>query len=357
MLRVKESQAIINQPINCEHPATPLIRLNRLSTLTGCEILGKAEFLNPSGSVKYRAARAMIEDAETTGRLQVGSTIVEGSAGNTGIGLTMVGRAKGYQTVIVICETESPEKIERLRTLGARVITVPERPPEHPENYNQVAQQLAQEHGWFWANQFDNLANRRAHYQTTGPEIWRQTNGRVTAFVSVVGSGGTLAGTSIYLKERNPEIATVCADPYGASMWSWFTHGRLQASEGHSCVEGIGQTRVTRNLEGVAVDRAYRIPDQAAFTIIEQLKRDEGLDVGLSSGVNLAGAVRWAQERGPGQVIVTTLCDAGANYRSRLFNSEWLSARGLHPNLPLESVLALLDLSLPGRLIRCPVVP
>ena len=319
---------------------TPLIRLRRLSELTGCEILGKAEFMNPGGSVKDRAALGIILDAETKGLLKPGDTILEGTAGNTGIGLTVVGHAKGYRTVIVIPETQSPEKISLLRTLGAEVITVPEKPYSDPGNYNRVAQRLAGEQGLFWANQFDNLANRLAHYRTTGPEIWEQTNGEVTAFVSAVGTGGTLAGTALHLKERNPRIVTVCADPYGAAMWSWFTHGHTNIKDGDSIAEGIGQTRVTKNLEGVSIDRAYRIDDQPALTILNQLLREEGLFLGLSSGINLAGAVRLAEELGPGQTIVTLLCDSGLKYQSKLFNPEWLKEHQLDSNLPVESILA-----------------
>ena len=319
---------------------TPLLRLRRLSECTGCEILGKAEFMNPGGSVKDRAALGMITAAEAAGQLRPGGTMVEGTAGNTGIGLAIIGHAKGYRTVIVIPETQSPEKISLLRTLGADVITVPEKPCSDPDNYNRVAQRLAQEKGWFWTNQFDNTANRLAHYRTTGPEIWAQTNGEVTAFVSSVGSGGTLAGTSLYLKGRNPQIATVCADPYGAAMWSWFTHGNTDTKDGDSFAEGIGQTRVTKNLEGVVVDRVYRIQDQTALSIIYQLLREEGLFLGLSSGINIAGAVRFAQERGPGQTIVTVLCDSGLKYQSKLFNPAWLKEHKLDPNLALEFVPA-----------------
>jgi len=319
---------------------TPLIRLRRLSELTGCEILGKAEFMNPGGSVKDRAALGIITDAEAKGLLKPGATIIEGTAGNTGIGLAVVGHAKGYRTAIVINETQSPEKITLLRTLGAEVVTVPEKPYSDPGNYNRVAQRLAQENGWFWANQFDNTANRLAHYRTTGPEIWSQTNGEVTAFVSAVGTGGTLAGTALYLKERNPDIAAVCADPYGAAMWSWFTHGNTDMKDGDSFAEGIGQCRVTKNLEGIVVDRAYRIEDQPALTIVYQLLREEGLFLGLSSGINLAGAVCFAQERGPGQTIVTLLCDSGLKYQSKLFNPTWLKDHNLDPNLPIESILA-----------------
>ena len=318
---------------------TPLIRLRRLSELTGCEILGKAEFMNPGGSVKDRAALGIITDAEKSGRLRRGDTIVEGTAGNTGIGLTVIGNAKGYRTVIVIPETQSQEKITLLRTLGAEVLTVPEKPYSDPGNYNRVAQRLSEEKGWFWANQFDNTANRLAHYRTTGPEIWDQTAGEVTAFVSSVGTGGTLAGMALFLKERNSEVAAVCADPYGAAMWSWFTNGNTDTKDGDSHAEGIGQTRVTKNLEDISVDRAYRVSDQAALTMVYQLLREEGLFLGLSSGINIAGAARFANERGPGQIIVTILCDSGHKYQSKLFNAEWLVAHGLDPNLPIESVL------------------
>jgi cysteine synthase len=318
---------------------TPLIRLRRLSELTGCQILGKAEFMNPGGSVKDRAALSIITDAEQKGLLKTGDTIIEGTAGNTGIGLTLIGHARGYRSVIVIPENQSPEKISLLRAIGAEVIMVPEAPYSNPNNYNRVAQRLAQEKGWFWANQFDNTANRLAHYQTTGPEIWEQTKGEVTAFVSAVGTGGTLAGTSSYLKERNPKIAAVCSDPYGAAMWSWFTNGNTNTKDGDSFAEGIGQMRVTKNIEGISVERAYRIPDQEAVTIIYQLLREEGLFLGLSSGINLAGAVRFAKETGPGNIIVTLLCDTGSKYQSKLFNPTWLKENNLDPNLPIEAIL------------------
>ena len=310
---------------------TPLLRLRRVSELTGCEILGKAEFMNPGGSVKDRAALGIIEDAEARGLLRPGATIVEGTAGNTGIGLTMVGQAKGYRTVIVIPDTQSVEKISLLRTLGAEVITVPEKPYSDPGNYNRQAQRLAEENGWYWANQFDNVANRLAHYKTTGPEIWEQTSGEVTGFVASVGTGGTLAGTALFLKEQNPKIKTVCADPYGAAMYSWFKHGNLETRDGDSFAEGIGQMRVTENLKGIVIDDAYRVTDQSALSIVCQLLREEGIFVGLSSGINLAGALRLAKEGGPGQVIVTLLCDSGIRYMSRLFNPEWLRAHGLDP--------------------------
>ena len=319
---------------------TPLIRLRRVSELTGCEILGKAEFMNPGGSVKDRAAFGIITDAEERGILKPGSTIVEGTAGNTGIGLAVIGRAKGYRTLIVIPNNQSPEKMHLLRTLGAEVMAVPEKPYKDPQNYNHIARRLAEERGWFWANQFDNTANRQAHYRTTGPEIWKQTDGNVSAFVAAVGTGGTLAGTTRYLKEQNPKVFGVCADPYGAAMWSWFTKGNLETNDGDSIAEGIGQGRVTKNVEGIKVDAAYRIPDQAGLTIVYQLLREEGLFLGLSSGINIAGAVRFAKERGPGETIVTILCDSGHKYQSTLFNRDWLNSNHLNPDLPLESIFA-----------------
>jgi len=318
---------------------TPLIRLRRLSELTGCEILGKAEFMNPGGSVKDRAAYGIITDAEKAGRLKPGATIVEGTAGNTGIGLVVIGRARGYRTVIVIPNNQSPEKMHLLRTLGAEVKAVPEKPYKDPENYNHIARRLAEERSWFWANQFDNTANRNAHYCSTGPEIWKQTEGKVTAFVAAVGTGGTLAGVSTYLKEQNPEIQIVCADPYGAAMWSWFINGNLETNDGDSIAEGIGQGRVTKNIEGLKVDRAYRIPDQIGLTIVYQLLREEGLFLGLSSGINVAGAVRFAKESGPGQTIITILCDSGHKYQSTLFNRDWLASNHLDPDLSLESII------------------
>ena len=267
---------------------TPLIRLRRLSELTGCEILGKAEFMNPAGSVKDRAAYGIITDAEKAGRLEPGATIVEGTAGNTGIGLAVIGRARGYRTVIVIPNNQSPEKMHLLRTLGAEVKAVPEKPYKDQENYNHIACRLAEERGWFWANQFDNTANRDAHYRSTGPEIWKQTEGKVSAFVAAVGTGGTLAGVSNYLKEQNPKIQIVCADPYGAAMWSWFTNGNLETNDGDSIAEGIGQGRVTKNIEGIKVDGAYRIPDQSGLTIVYQLLREEGLFLAYRAASMLA---------------------------------------------------------------------
>jgi cysteine synthase A len=308
---------------------TPLIRLNKLSRLTGCEILAKAEFMNPGGSVKDRAALGIITDAEGRGLLKPGQTIVEGTAGNTGIGLTVIGHARG-----------SPEKIQLLQTLGADVITVPAKPYSDPLNYNHIARRLAEDRGWFWANQFDNTANRDAHFKTTGPEIWSATEGRVDAFVSAVGTGGTLAGTSRYLKQQNPAIHSVCADPYGAAMWSWFTHGNLDNDDGDSFAEGIGQGRVTKNIEGLAVDKAYRIEDQMALSILYHLLRDEGIFLGLSSGINIAGAVRYAQEHGPGKTIVTILCDTGAKYQSKIYNIGWLFENDLDPEKSVESAIA-----------------
>lgn len=319
---------------------TPLVRIRCLSELTGCDILGKAEFMNPGGSVKDRAALGIILDAEAKGLLQPGGTIVEGTAGNTGIGLTVIGHAKGYRSVIVIPENQSQAKFDLLRALGAELHIVPEKPYSNPGNYNHVARRLAEERGWFWANQFDNTANRLAHYRTTGPEIWQQTGGEVTAFVSAVGTGGTLAGTSLYLTEQNPRITIGCADPYGAGMWSWFTNGNTETNDGDSFAEGIGQSRVTKNLEGLAVDNAWRIPDQDALTILYYLLREEGLFLGLSSGINLAGAVRMALQRGPKQVIATILCDSGGKYQSKLFNPEWLAANGLKTDLPLDTLRA-----------------
>jgi len=320
---------------------TPLIRLKKLSELTGCEILGKAEFMNPGGSVKDRAAHGIITDGEKSGLLKPGDTIVEGTAGNTGIGLTVIGHARGYKTVIVIPDTQSPEKIQQLRTLGAAVIPVPAKPYSDPGNYNHIARGLAEKNGWFWANQFDNIANRQVHYKTTGPEIWDQTEGTVDAFVSAVGTGGTLAGTSIYLRERNPDVAVICADPYGAAMWSWFTNGNLDTDDGDSFAEGIGQSRVTRNLEGISVDQAYRIEDQVALSVIYQLLHEEGLFLGLSSGINIAGAVRYALEQGPGKTVVTLLCDSGSKYQSKLYNDDWLIENGLNPEISVESVFGL----------------
>ena len=313
---------------------TPLIRLRRASAETGCEILGKAEFLNPGQSVKDRAALYIIRDAVARGQLQPGGTIVEGTAGNTGIGLALVGAAMGFRSVIVIPETQSREKKDMLRLAGAALVEVPAVPYRDPNNYVRYSGRLADAlartlpGGAVWANQFDNLANRQAHVETTGPEIWSQTGGRVDGFVSAVGTGGTLAGTAIALRQRNPAIRIALADPEGAALHAWYTTGELKA-EGSSMTEGIGQGRITRNLEGLAVDAAYRIPDREAFPLLYDLLREEGLCLGGSSGINLAGAIRLARELGPGHVIVTLLCDTGQRYQSGLFNPAVLAERGL----------------------------
>ncbi len=313
---------------------TPLIRLRRASEATGCEILGKAEFLNPGSSVKDRAALFIVRDAEERGVLRPGGVVVEGTAGNTGIGLALVGNARGYRTVIVIPDTQSIEKIDMLRLCGAEVRLVPAVPYRDPNNYVKVSGRLAEElaktepNGAIWANQFDNIANRRGHYETTGPEIWRQTDGKVDAFICAVGTGGTLAGVGMFLKERNPDVVIGLADPPGAALYSWYTSGELKM-EGESISEGIGQSRITANLEGAPVDRAYRIPDAEALPIVFDLLKHEGLCLGSSSGINVAGAIRLARDLGPGHVIVTILADYGTRYQSKLFNPVFLRAKGL----------------------------
>jgi cysteine synthase A len=311
---------------------TPIIRLSKLSDATGCEIWGKAEFLNPGGSVKDRAALGIVLDGEASGALQPGGTIVEGTAGNTGIGLALVGNARGYRTLIIIPETQSKEKIEGLRAMGAEVRTVPEKPYKDPDNYIRVSQRVAEQTpNGFWANQFDNVANRLAHYRSTGPEIWEQTEHRLTGFVASVGTGGTLAGIALYLKEQNPNLQIVAADPYGAAIWSWVKFGHTEISDGDSVAEGIGQSRVTKNLAGVKIDQAYRIPDNVAVEMLYHLLYAEGLFLSLSSAINVCGAVKLAKEGGAGQVIATILCDAGSRYVSRLYNPEWLAQKGLTP--------------------------
>jgi len=307
---------------------TPLIRLRGPSARTGCEILGKAEFLNPGGSVKDRAALYIILDAEKRGRLEPGGVIVEGTAGNTGIGLALVGNARGYRTVIVIPETQSQEKKDMLRLCGAELREVPAVPYKDPNNYVHVSERLARELGALWANQWDNTANRDGHYQSTGPEIWRQTGGKVDGFVCAIGTGGTLAGTSMFLKEKNPKVRTAAADPMGAAMYAWFKRGEL-SSEGSSITEGIGLGRVTKNIEGAPVDDAYQIPDAEALPLVFSLLRDEGLCVGGSSGINVAGAIRLAQDLGPGHTVVTILADSGTRYQSRLFNPAFLREKKL----------------------------
>ena len=313
---------------------TPLIRLRRASESTGCEILGKAEFLNPGGSVKDRAALYIVKDAEERGLLRPGGVIVEGTAGNTGIGLALVANARGYRTVIVIPDTQSQEKKDALRQLGADLREVPAVPYANPNNYVKVSGRLAEEvakreaAGAIWANQFDNVANRRAHLETTGPEIWGQTGGNVDGFICSVGTGGTLAGVGMYLKQRNPEVRIGIADPMGAALYSWYKHGVLK-SEGSSITEGIGQSRVTKNLEGAPVDDAYQIPDAEAVEIVFGLLREEGLFLGGSTGINVAGAVRLARDLGPGHTVVTLLTDGGQRYASRLFNPAFLRSKNL----------------------------
>jgi cysteine synthase A len=313
---------------------TPLIRLGKVSKETGCSILGKAEFLNPGGSVKDRAALFIILDAEKRGALRPGGVVVEGTAGNTGIGLALVGNARGYRTVIVIPETQSQEKKDMLRLCGAELRQVPAVPYKNPHNYIHVSERLAKEldaseaNGALWANQWDNTANRDAHLKGTGPEIWRQTAGKVDGFVCAVGTGGTLAGVSASLKQKNPKVVTACADPPGAAMYCWFNQGKLE-SEGESITEGIGQGRVTGNLEDAPVDRAYRIGDEESVQMCFDLLEHEGLCLGGSSGVNVAGAVRLAKDLGPGKTIVTILCDGGARYMSKLFNPSFLRGKGL----------------------------
>ncbi len=313
---------------------TPLIRLARLSEKTGCEILGKAEFLNPGSSVKDRAAWYIVKDAEEKGQLEPGGVIVEGTAGNTGIGLALVARARGYRTIIVIPETQSQEKKDMLRLAGAGLREVPAVPYKDPNNYVHVSERLAKElheteaNGVIWANQWDNLANRRAHYEGTGPEIWRQTDGKVDAFVSAVGTGGTLAGVGLYLKEQNPDITIALADPPGAALYNYYKHGELKA-EGSSITEGIGQGRITSNLKDAPVDEAFQIPDAETVAMVFDIFEHEGLCLGSSSGINLVGAVRLAKQLGPGHTIVTVLADYGTRYQSRLFNPAFLREKGL----------------------------
>jgi cysteine synthase A len=313
---------------------TPLIRLNRLSDQTGCEILGKAEFLNPGQSIKDRAALYIVRSALASGALKPGGTIVEGTAGNTGIGLALIGAALGHPVVIVIPRTQAEEKKAAIRALGAKLVEIDAAPFSSPNHFVHYSGRLAREldaaspEGALWANQFDNTANRDAHYLGTGPEIWVQTGGRIDAFVSAVGSGGTIAGVSAYLREKNPDIRIALADPAGASLFNWFTRGEM-TGEGSSITEGIGVARITGNLEGFRPDHAYRIEDAEFLPILFDLVRHEGLSLGGSAGVNVAGAVRLAREIGPGKTIVTPLCDPGVRYASRLFNADFLRARQL----------------------------
>ena len=313
---------------------TPLIKLRAASEMTGCTILGKAEFMNPGGSVKDRAALAIIEDAEAKGLLGPGGMIVEGTAGNTGIGLTMVGNAKGYQSVIVMPETQSDEKKQVLRVFGADLRLVPAVPYKNPDNYVRYSERLAQDlsssHncGVIWANQFDNTANLDGHYNTTGPEIWAQTDHKIDGFICSVGSGGTLAGVGRYLKEMNPEIKIGLADPEGSALYNYYAHGELKA-EGNSISEGIGQGRITANLEKAFVDMPFRLSDKDALPMIYALMRDEGLYLGGSTAINVTGAVAMAKEMGPGHTIVTILCDSGQRYQSKIWNPEFLRAKDL----------------------------
>lgn len=308
---------------------TPLIRLNSFSEETGCEILGKAEFLNPGGSVKDRAALYIIQQAEAQGLLKPGGTVVEGTAGNTGIGLAHICNAKGYKCVIVIPDTQSQEKMDALRTLGAEVMAVPAVPYKNPDNYVKLSGRIAAGmDNAIWANQFDNLANRQAHYETTGKEIWEQTDHKIDAWVASTGTGGTFAGVSLFLKDQNPNIKCVVADPMGSGLYSYIKTGEIKI-EGNSITEGIGNSRITANMEGVAMDDAIQIDDQEAVRVIYQLLQKEGLFMGGSVGINVGAAIALAKKMGSGHTIVTVLCDGGARYQSRLYNRQWLNSKGL----------------------------
>ena len=323
---------------------TPLIRLHHASAATGCEILGKAEFLNPGGSIKDRAALSIIEDAEQRGMLRKGGVIVEGTAGNTGIGLTLIGNAKGYRSIIVMPETQSKEKKDMLRVIGADLRLVAAVPYSNPGNYVHVSRELAQElvdvesNGVLWANQFDNLANRTGHKNTTGVEIWHQTNGHIHAFTCATGTGGTLAGVGMALKERNPDIRIVLADPMGSAIFSWFEHGVLKA-EGTSITEGIGQGRITENLKDAPIDDWIQVHDEEALPVLFDLVKNEGLIMGSSTGINIVSAMKVAEQLGPGHVIVTILCDYGTRYQSKLFNPTFLRMK----NLPVPEWLSSVE--------------
>ncbi len=319
---------------------TPLIRLNNASEITGCEIYGKAEFMNPGGSVKDRAAKAIIEHAEKSGNLKIGGTIVEGTAGNTGISLAMCANARGYETVIVLPETQSQEKKDMLRICGADLRLVPAVPYKDPNNYVRYSEKLANDlskengNGVIWANQFDNVANQEGHYETTGPEIWKQTKGNIDGFICSVGSGGTIAGISRYLKEQKPDITIGLSDPLGSALYNYYENGELKA-EGNSISEGIGQGRITANLDYAKIDKAFQISDQEALPIIFDLHSEEGLLLGGSSAINVAGAIHLAKHLGSGKTIVTILCDSGSRYFTKLWNPEFLKEK----NLPVPSWL------------------
>lgn len=308
---------------------TPLVRLSGPSERTGATVLGKCEFMNPGGSVKDRAALFIIEEAEASGRLKPGGIIVEGTAGNTGIGLAVIGAARGYRTMIVMPETQSQEKKDALRALGAELVLVPATSYANAGHYVHTSRRLAEETpGAIWANQFDNVANRYAHIRTTAPEIWEATGGRIDGFTCAAGTGGTIAGVGLGLKERNPDITIALTDPYGAALHSYYTTGELKA-EGNSVAEGIGQSRITANLEGAPVDRAYRVADAEALPVLHELMARDGLHLGLSSAINVAGAEYLARDLGPGSTVVTILCDSGSRYLSTLWNPAWLDAKGL----------------------------
>ncbi|MDG1371698.1 MAG: cysteine synthase A [Paracoccaceae bacterium] len=328
---------------------TPLIRLRAASEETGCEIYGKAEFMNPGQSVKDRAALSIIQHAVKSGELRPGGVIVEGTAGNTGIGLALVGASMGFRTVIVIPETQTQEKKDMIRMAGAELVQVPAKPYRNPNNFVRYSERLAKElaktepNGAIWANQFDNVANRQAHIDTTGPEIFEQTDGKVDGFICAVGSGGTLAGTATALRAKNPNIKIGLADPMGAAIYNYFANGELKA-EGSSITEGIGQGRITKNIEGLEVDYPFQIPDDEAIPLAFRLLKEEGLCVGGSSGINVAGAIRMAKEMGPGHMIVTILCDYGTRYQSQMFNPEFLKSK----NLPLPDYLSRTPAEIPS---------
>jgi len=313
---------------------TPLIKLRQASEVTGCTILGKAEFLNPGGSVKDRAAKYMVLDGERRGVIEPGGLIVEGTAGNTGIGLALVGKSRGYRTLILMPNTQSQEKKDALRLCGAELREVPAVPYKDPNNYVHIAARTAKElesteqHGVLYANQWDNRANRDGHAASTGPEIWQQTDGKIDGFICAVGTGGTLAGVSAFLKQKNPNVVTAAADPMGASIYSWIKTGELKG-QGSSISEGIGQGRVTGNLDGALIDDAFQIPDPEMLPVLYDLVQKEGLLLGGSSGINVAGAIRLARQLGPGKIIVTVLCDSGSRYQSKLFNPDFLRAKDL----------------------------